>query len=121
MTLTTTRQPAIFVSHGGGLCFWIDIPGANFDGLRDYLSGLLDRLPERFRAILVVSGQRLPIRLSRASIRARRTQPTCQPPVINSSPARRRLERPEDEAVVARPVRRSQPPRLAAAMSLSFS
>jgi aromatic ring-opening dioxygenase catalytic subunit (LigB family) len=56
MTMTTTRQPAIFLSHGGGPCFWIDIPGANFDGLRDYLSSLLDRLPARPRAILVISG-----------------------------------------------------------------
>ncbi|MGO9599121.1 MAG: DODA-type extradiol aromatic ring-opening family dioxygenase [Isosphaeraceae bacterium] len=56
MTMTTTRQPTIFLSHGGGPCFWIDIPGANFDGLRDYLSGLLDRLPERPRAILIISG-----------------------------------------------------------------
>ncbi len=54
------RQPAIFLSHGGGPCFWISFPppfGANaFDNLRTYLSGLMKSLPERPKAVLVVSG-----------------------------------------------------------------
>jgi aromatic ring-opening dioxygenase catalytic subunit (LigB family) len=54
------RQPAIFLSHGGGPCFWITLPppfgpGA-FDHLKAYLSGLLGTLPERPKAILVISG-----------------------------------------------------------------
>ena len=53
------RQPTIFLSHGGGPCFWMDFPepfGPHaFDKLRDYLAGLLATLPERPKAILVVS------------------------------------------------------------------
>ncbi|WP_371441502.1 class III extradiol ring-cleavage dioxygenase [Methylosinus sp. R-45379] len=50
------RQPAIFISHGGGPCFWLDdLMGRAFDGLKAYLSGLLASLPERPRAILIVS------------------------------------------------------------------
>jgi aromatic ring-opening dioxygenase catalytic subunit (LigB family) len=54
------RQPAIFVSHGGGPCFWMDMPPPigphGFDNLRDYLAGILPSLPERPKAILVISG-----------------------------------------------------------------
>jgi len=54
------RQPAIFLSHGGGPCFWMTFPepmGAHaFDALKAYLAGLLDGLPERPKAIVVVSG-----------------------------------------------------------------
>lgn len=61
------RQPAIFLSHGGGPCFWMTFPppfGPNaFDGLKAYLAGLLDSLPARPKAIVVISGhweERLP-------------------------------------------------------------
>lgn len=54
------RQPAIFLSHGGGPCFWITLPppfGPHaFDKLKSYLSNLLTTLHERPEAILVVSG-----------------------------------------------------------------
>jgi aromatic ring-opening dioxygenase catalytic subunit (LigB family) len=57
--MTTTRQPAVFISHGGGPCFWMDYPppiGARgFDGLRQYLDGLIGSLPQRPRAIVVIS------------------------------------------------------------------
>jgi len=53
------RQPAIFVPHGGGPCFWIEFPppfGPHaWDGLRDYLSGLVASLPQRPKAFLVVT------------------------------------------------------------------
>lgn len=53
------RQPAIFLSHGGGPCFWMEWPEPigrhGWDGLRDYLSGLVATLPERPRAFLVIS------------------------------------------------------------------
>jgi aromatic ring-opening dioxygenase catalytic subunit (LigB family) len=54
------RQPSIFISHGGGPCFWMEFgppfgPRA-FDRLRDYLSGMIASLPERPKAILVISG-----------------------------------------------------------------
>ncbi len=55
----TARQPAIFLSHGGGPCFWMDWPQPigphGFDRLRAYLAGLRASLPERPRAFLVVS------------------------------------------------------------------
>jgi aromatic ring-opening dioxygenase catalytic subunit (LigB family) len=54
------RQPSIFLSHGGGPCFWIEFPppfGPHaFDQLRDYLAGLLASLPAPPTAVLVVSG-----------------------------------------------------------------
>ena len=55
----SARQPAIFVPHGGGPCFWIDFPppfGPNaWDGLRRYLSELVESLPERPKAFLVIT------------------------------------------------------------------
>lgn len=53
------RQPTIYLTHGGGPCFWISFPppyGPHaYDGLKSYLSGLLGTLPERPRAIVIVS------------------------------------------------------------------
>lgn len=58
--MTSPRLPSIYISHGGGPCFWMDFPppyGAHaFDGLRSYLNGLLDTLPIRPKAFLVISG-----------------------------------------------------------------
>jgi aromatic ring-opening dioxygenase catalytic subunit (LigB family) len=55
----TSRQPTIFISHGGGPCFWIEFPepfGAHaFDKLRDYLTTLIASLPERPKAIVIVT------------------------------------------------------------------
>jgi hypothetical protein len=38
--MTDVRQPAIFIPHGGGPCFWMESPppfGPHaWDGLRDY-------------------------------------------------------------------------------------
>jgi aromatic ring-opening dioxygenase catalytic subunit (LigB family) len=52
-------QPAIYISHGGGPCFWMDMPapiGAHgFDKLRHYLAGLIETLPARPRAVLVIT------------------------------------------------------------------
>ncbi|MFV0622390.1 DODA-type extradiol aromatic ring-opening family dioxygenase [Sphingomonas sp. ac-8] len=51
--------PTLFVPHGGGPCFFMN-PGAEPDPMwrpmHDYLAGLIDSLPERPRAILMVSG-----------------------------------------------------------------
>src|SRR5271169_2960242 len=53
------RQPAIFVPHGGGPCFWMDWPppfGPHaWDGLRGYLAGLVKSLRERPKAFLIVT------------------------------------------------------------------
>ena len=53
------RQPAIFLPHGGGPCFWMEFPpplGPHaWDNLRAYLAGLVESLPERPKAFLVVT------------------------------------------------------------------
>ena len=57
--MSASRQPAIFIPHGGGPCFWIEFPppfGPHaWDKLKDYLSGLVASLPERPKAFLVVT------------------------------------------------------------------
>ena len=57
--MPAVRQPVIFVPHGGGPCFWMDLPppfGPHaWDSLRDYLAGVLKSLPERPKAFLVVT------------------------------------------------------------------
>ena len=57
--MSAARQPALFIPHGGGPCFWIEFPppfGPHaWDKLRDYLAGLLKSLPERPKAFLVVT------------------------------------------------------------------
>jgi aromatic ring-opening dioxygenase catalytic subunit (LigB family) len=54
-----TRQPAIFLPHGGGPCFWIDGPPPfgrqAWEKLRLYLSGVVASLPEPPKAFLVVT------------------------------------------------------------------
>jgi len=58
--MSGVRQPALFISHGGGPSFWMSYPPPigphGFDRLRAYLAGLLPSLPERPKAILVISG-----------------------------------------------------------------
>jgi aromatic ring-opening dioxygenase catalytic subunit (LigB family) len=58
--MQTPRQPAIFLSHGGGPCFWMSYPPPigphGFDSLKAYLAGFLDSLPARPKAIVVISG-----------------------------------------------------------------
>ncbi|HKU27977.1 MAG TPA: class III extradiol ring-cleavage dioxygenase [Candidatus Sulfotelmatobacter sp.] len=56
---TSTRQPAIFLSHAGGPCFWMTFPPpygpGTFDRLRDYFGSLLGSLPAKPRAIVLIS------------------------------------------------------------------
>lgn len=53
------RLPAIYVTHGGGPCFWVTFPeplGPHaFEKLGHYFSHLLAGLPERPKAVLIVS------------------------------------------------------------------
>lgn len=55
------RLPTLYISHGGGPCFWMDFPpplGPNaFEPLRKYLAGLLVTLPAHPRAVLIVSAR----------------------------------------------------------------
>ncbi|MFA5962926.1 MAG: class III extradiol ring-cleavage dioxygenase [Sphingomonas sp.] len=54
------KQPTLFIPHGGGPCFFMDPDGGAPDpiwrGMQAYLAGLIASLPERPRAILLVSG-----------------------------------------------------------------
>ena len=52
--------PTFFIPHGGGPCFFMDPQGGPPDPMlhpmQDYLADLIAGLPERPRAILLVSG-----------------------------------------------------------------
>ena len=56
---SSVRQPAIYLTHGGGPCFWMEFPAPfgphAYEGLRTYLASLLGSLPAPPRAILMVS------------------------------------------------------------------
>ena len=50
------RQPTLFIPHGGGPCFFMDWhPPQTWVKHRDFLAGLPALLPERPRALLVIS------------------------------------------------------------------
>ena len=51
-----TRQPSLYIPHGGGPCFFIDDPDGTWSGMEAFLQDLPDLLPERPSAILIVSG-----------------------------------------------------------------
>ena len=55
-TATPTRQPSLFIPHGGGPCFFMPDPDGTWRGMEAYLRGLIDTLPERPRALLIISG-----------------------------------------------------------------
>ena len=53
-----TTQPTLFIPHGGGPCFFMDWtmgPADTWDKTAAYLKGLIDSLPQRPDAILVIS------------------------------------------------------------------
>ena len=59
MTTNPLRQPAIFLPHGGGPCFFMDWtwgPADTWNATQRFLEGLAATLPEPPKAILVVSG-----------------------------------------------------------------
>lgn len=49
-------QPSYFIPHGGGPCFFMDDPRGTWRGMAAFLQALPKALPEKPRAILVVSG-----------------------------------------------------------------
>jgi aromatic ring-opening dioxygenase catalytic subunit (LigB family) len=55
--MSSVRQPAIFLPHGGGPCFWIDAPPqfgrAAWMSLRRYLESIVPSLPDKPKAFLV--------------------------------------------------------------------
>src|SRR6185437_3959309 len=59
MTAIAKRQPAIFLPHGGGPCFFMDWswgPADTWHSTQRFLESFAGELPEMPRAILVVSG-----------------------------------------------------------------
>jgi len=55
-TKPTSRMPTWFIPHGGGPCFFMDWnPPQAWDRMADFLKGLAATLPQRPRAIVVVS------------------------------------------------------------------
>ena len=59
MASTSNRQPAIFLPHGGGPCFFMDWtwgPADTWHKTQRFLEGLAATLPTTPRALLVVSG-----------------------------------------------------------------
>lgn len=51
-----TAQPAYFIPHGGGPCFFMDDPQGMWTDMAAFLAGIPATLPERPKAVLVVSG-----------------------------------------------------------------
>lgn len=59
MPVNAQRQPAIFIPHGGGPCFFMDWtwgPADTWHKTRDFLEGLAATLPATPKALLVISG-----------------------------------------------------------------
>ncbi len=59
MPANPKRQPAIFLPHGGGPCFFMDWtwgPADTWDATQHFLEGLAATLPEPPKAIVVISG-----------------------------------------------------------------
>jgi aromatic ring-opening dioxygenase catalytic subunit (LigB family) len=54
---TTKRMPTLFIPHGGGPCFFMDWnPAHAWDRMRGWLESITASLPEKPKAILVISG-----------------------------------------------------------------
>ena len=59
MSTAPARQPAIFLPHGGGPCFFMDWtwgPPDTWHPTQHFLESLAATLPEKPRALLVISG-----------------------------------------------------------------
>jgi aromatic ring-opening dioxygenase catalytic subunit (LigB family) len=54
--MTESRQPSLYIPHGGGPCFFMDDPQGVWRGMEAFLRDLPALLPERPKAILIVSG-----------------------------------------------------------------
>lgn len=59
LTVNQKRQPAIFIPHGGGPCFFMDWtwgPADTWEPTRRFLEGIAGSLPEAPKALIVISG-----------------------------------------------------------------
>jgi aromatic ring-opening dioxygenase catalytic subunit (LigB family) len=54
--MTHSRQPSLYIPHGGGPCFFMDDPRGTWTGMATFLRTIPDMLPEKPKAILIVSG-----------------------------------------------------------------
>lgn len=54
--MTQTAQPTFYLPHGGGPCFFMDDPRGTWTGMEAFLQSMPARLPERPKAILIISG-----------------------------------------------------------------
>src|SRR5690554_3356576 len=56
-TASNGRMPTLFIPHGAGPCFFMDWnPADTWDGMAAFLRGIAATLPEKPRAIVLVSG-----------------------------------------------------------------
>lgn len=59
MSAKSDRQPALFLPHGGGPCFFMDWtwgPADTWKATQHFLEAIADSLPSRPKALLVISG-----------------------------------------------------------------
>jgi len=59
MPANAKRQPALFIPHGGGPCFFMDWtwgPADTWNATQRFLEGLAATLPEKPKAMVVISG-----------------------------------------------------------------
>jgi aromatic ring-opening dioxygenase catalytic subunit (LigB family) len=54
--MANRAQPGLFIPHGGGPCFFMPDPNHWWTGMAAFLRGIVDTLPEKPKAIIVVSG-----------------------------------------------------------------
>lgn len=54
--LIPMTMPSLYIPHGGGPCFFMDDPQGMWTGMERFLRDLAGLLPERPRAILIVTG-----------------------------------------------------------------
>lgn len=53
---TTSQQPTLYIPHGGGPCFFMDDPKGVWTGMQRFLESVPAQLPQKPKAILVISG-----------------------------------------------------------------
>lgn len=54
--ITLVKQPVLFIPHGAGPCFFMKWqPVSTWDKMAEFLTGISNRLPQRPKAILVIS------------------------------------------------------------------
>jgi len=59
MNVTASRQPTFYLPHGGGPCFFMENtrgPANMWDSMAAFLRGLVATLPEKPKAVVIVSG-----------------------------------------------------------------